>query len=56
MKIGDDLQNNHKATYAEEEQPSYLAVKPSISHARTQLLIAALVLVVTVVLLIEWQW
>ncbi|WP_411345476.1 hypothetical protein ACE3MZ_05525 [Paenibacillus sp. WLX1005] len=56
MKISDDLQTNHKATYAEEEQPSYLAVKTSISNARAQLVIAALVLVVSVVLFIEWQW
>jgi hypothetical protein len=56
MKTGDDPHHDLEGTYAEKHQPSNVAVKPSISSERTQLLIAAIVLVITAVLFIEWQW
>ncbi|WP_322902887.1 hypothetical protein [Paenibacillus campi] len=56
MKTGDDPHTHPEATYADKHQPSDFAVKPSLSGERTQLLIAAIVLVVLAILLIEWQW
>ncbi|MCL9659445.1 hypothetical protein SK066_18050 [Paenibacillus hunanensis] len=56
MKTGDDPHHDPEGMYAETHQPRDFAVKPSISSERTQLLVAAIVLVVTAVLLIEWQW
>lgn len=58
MNSDQDPQNLQRRTYPDQEnsQAQPIAVKPSISNERTQLLIAAVLLVIVAVLIIEWQW